>query len=51
MRLEHIKKEVWEPLRRDPMVFNFEPPQYVIDWWEGKEKEEHKAFIETVQYI
>ena len=51
MRLEHIKKEVWEPLRRDPMVFNFEPPQYVIDWWEDKEKEEHKAFIETVQYI
>lgn len=51
MKLEHVIKKVYEPLRRDPIVFNFEPPQEVIDWWEDRENGEHKAFTETVEYI
>ncbi len=51
MKLEHVVKKVYEPMHRGGWVFTFTPPQWVIEWWEDKEKEEHKAFIETVQYV
>lgn len=52
MKLEHVVKKVYEPMHSGGWVFTFTPPpQWVIDWWEDRENGEHKAFIETVQYI
>ena len=47
MKLEHVVKKVYEPIHRGGWEFTFTPPQWVID----RENGEHKAFIETVQYI
>lgn len=51
MKLEHVVKKVYEPIHRGGWEFTFTTPQWVIDWWEGRENGEHKAFIETVEYI
>ena len=51
MKLEHVVKKVYEPIHRGGWEFTFTTPQWVIDWWEDRENGEHKAFIETVEYI
>ena len=51
MKLEYVVKKVYEPMHRGGWEFTFTPPQLVIDWWGDRENGEHKAFIETVEYI
>lgn len=51
MKLEHVVKKVYEPIHRGGWEFSFTLPQWVIDCWEDRENGEHKAFIETVEYI
>jgi len=46
MRLEYVRKIVWEPIRRDPMRMNFEVAQILREMLEGK----HHGFIETIEY-
>ncbi len=47
MKLEHVVKKLYEPMRGGGWEFTFTTPQWVID----RENGEHKAFIETVEYI
>ena len=51
MKLEYVVKKVYEPMHRGGWEFTLTPPQWLLDWWEDRENREHKAFIETVEYI
>jgi hypothetical protein len=51
MKLEHVIKKVYEPIHSGGWEVNFAPPQWFLDWLEERENGEHKAFIETVEYI
>lgn len=51
MKLEHVTKKVYEPIYDGGWQVTFTPQQWLLDWLEDRENGEHKAFIETVEYI